>query len=98
MSCNKNLNKEKTFFKQCNMDTIILLNKFIDKLITDINIQYDLNYKESLIITENKILIEQIRNNLFEICSHNWVDDEIDSINGLEKITYCEICNTTLNP
>jgi hypothetical protein len=79
------------------LETIKLLNNFIEKLELEINMECEFNVENNLIINTNKILIEQIKNNLLEICSHNWIEDEIYTINGFEKINYCDICFSTLD-
>lgn len=44
-------------------------------------------------IQEMKVVKERLKNEIYEECHHNWVEDHIDSLDGLRMIEYCEECH-----
>jgi hypothetical protein len=97
-------NDETNEYDNTKQITIRLLNSYIDNLEYDIQKYQDKllsvhedkyikkkSYYNSIIeYKENQIRV--IKSNIFELCTHNWIDDEYDTIDGLRKFTYCKNC------
>lgn len=61
----------------------------------NVSIQEHYKQKDKLRREIEKIEIskEKLRKEIYEKCNHEWIEDYIDSLDGLKKIEYCNVCN-----